>query len=314
MKQEDTMHNSSYFTVAPGLWGRRDVFVNMYFIQNNESGEWALVDAGLKWSAKKIRAIAKKLFGDNPPQAIFLTHGHFDHVGALPELLRSWDVPVYAHELEFPYLTGQSEYPPADPSVGGGIMSALSFLYPTVPSNFTGRLKKLMENQSIPGFPEWKCIATPGHSPGHVSFFRESDRILLAGDAFVTTKAESGLCTLVQKKVISGPPKYFTCNWASAKFSVLKLEALNPNVVATGHGRPMEGPEMRQELGVLSRHFEQLAVPETGRYVNEPAVTNSLGVVSIPKRMETIPTALIVAGTAAIFASAFVIYRTRKAG
>ena len=67
------------------------------------------------------------LFGHgNRPAAILLTHGHFDHVGALKTLAEEWDVPVYAHTLELPYLTGRSSYPPPDPSVGGGAMAAMS--------------------------------------------------------------------------------------------------------------------------------------------------------------------------------------------
>src|SRR3546814_6540540 len=60
--------------------GRKDVFVNFYMIQDQSTGAWALVDAGLKWSASKIRHMASELFGeDSKPIAIILTHGHFDH-------------------------------------------------------------------------------------------------------------------------------------------------------------------------------------------------------------------------------------------
>ena len=51
-------------------------------------------------------------------------------------------------------------------------------------------IHKLPDDNSIPGFPEWKYIHTPGHTPGHVSLFREKDKVLIAGDAFVTTKSD----------------------------------------------------------------------------------------------------------------------------
>src|SRR5215207_2933833 len=130
------------------------------------------------------------------PAAIVLTHGHFDHIGALHTLLHKWDVPVYAHRLELPYLTGQSSYPPPDPTVGGGAMAAMSRFYPRGPYNFEGRVQPLPVDGSVPGMPGWRWIHTPGHSPGHVSLFRDADRLLLAGDAFVTQRQESLLAVL----------------------------------------------------------------------------------------------------------------------
>jgi len=212
--------------------------------------------------------------------------------------------------LELPYLTGQSSYPPPDPSVGGGMMALMSFLYTKGPIDIRDRIRPLPDDNSVPGFPEWKYIHTPGHSPGHISLFRESDKVLIAGDAFVTTKTESAFYVLTQLRHLSGPPKYFTCNWASAKISLLKLSALDPEIVATGHGKPMHGRKMREQLAILSRHFHQIAVPEEGRYVNEPAVTNEKGVVFLPHRQEIIPTSLkVIAASAVVLFAAFVLYR-----
>jgi glyoxylase-like metal-dependent hydrolase (beta-lactamase superfamily II) len=292
---EQTLSNS--FTVAPGVWGRKDAFVNYYMIKDEISGAWALVDAGLRWSAGTIRNMAREIFGNTSrPAAIILTHGHFDHTGALITLAKEWDVPVYAHLLELPYLTGKSSYPPPDPTVGGGMMTALSFLYPKGPIDAMEYIHKLPEDNSIPGFPEWKYVHTPGHTPGHISLFREKDKVLIAGDAFVTTKAESAIYALTHMNHLSGPPRYFTSNWASAKVSVMKLAALDPEVIATGHGKPMRGEEMRMELNNLSRHFDQLAVPDQGRYVNEPAIANESGVLYLPPASETIPGAVKAVG------------------
>ena len=295
MEKELTQQTTAgVFVVAPGIWGRRDIFVNYYMIQDIVSGNWVLVDAGLKWSAGQIKDMASALFGkDTKPAAIILTHGHFDHVGALAALLEEWDVPVYAHSSELPYLTGKSAYPPADPTVGGGLMSAVSFLYPTGSTSIPN-VRPIPYNETIAELPGWKFIHTPGHSPGHISLFREHDKVLIAGDAIVTTKAESVISTLLQTDELSGPPKYLTCNWASAKLSVLKLTALQPEVVATGHGNVMKGAEMRQQLDFLARHFDEVAVPTQGRYVNEPAVTNEEGVVFLPHKRETVPTALVI--------------------
>jgi len=308
-------YTAPIFTVAPGVWGRKELFVNVYIIQDHVTGNWVLVDAGLKWSAANIKRMARELFGENAkPAAIVLTHGHFDHVGALQSLATEWDVPVYAHPMELPFLNGKSGYPPADPTVGGGMMSVMSWMYPTGPINISDRLKPLPLNGTIPHMPEWKYISTPGHSPGHVSLFREKDKVLIAGDAFVTTKAESAIYALTHMKHFSGPPKYFTCNWASAKQSVMRLEGLNPEIAATGHGKPMRGEELRTEIRKLVSAFERLAVPAEGRYVNEPAVTNENGIVFLPPATEKLSAVIKVLGiTLAVASVALFFYQqTRK--
>lgn len=307
-------YTSQLFSVAPGVWGRKDLFVNFYMIQDQKSGSWALVDAGLKWSASKIRAMASELFGEGSrPTAIILTHGHFDHVGALPALIEEWNVPVYAHPLEVPYLTGQSSYPPPDPTVGGGLMAAMSWMYPKGPIDVQDYVRPLPNDNSIPGLSDWKYIHTPGHAPGHISLFRESDRVLIAGDAFVTTKAESAMYALSSMKHLSGPPKYFTCNWASAELSVIKLAALDPEVAATGHGKTMRGEELRGALKKLSTHFKTVALPAEGRYLNEPAVTNEQGVLFLPPPTEKLSSlAKIVGLSIAVASVALLIYQQAR--
>jgi glyoxylase-like metal-dependent hydrolase (beta-lactamase superfamily II) len=274
---------SNMFTVAPGVWGRKDVFVNFYFIQDEHDDQWVLVDSGLKWSAPKIKEMAAHLFGpDSIPKAIILTHGHFDHVGSVEKLADEWDVPVYAHHLEIPYLTGESDYPPADPTVGGGLMATMSFLYPKSPINIWRFIKVLPPHGKIPVLSGWRYIETPGHSPGHISLFRDEDQVLIAGDAFVTTNQESLVSVVLQSKIVSGPPKYFTPDWFSARASVNELVNLNPKTAATGHGQPMRGRELKEALSELNENFTQKAVPEQGRYVQSPAVTDDNGIVSLP--------------------------------
>ena len=285
MKREQNAKNLylSCFNVAPGVWGLKDLFVNIYMIHNPVDDNWVLIDAGLKSSAAKIRKMAEYLFWpDTRPSAIILTHAHFDHVGSVSTLAEEWETPVYAHAMEKPYLTGVSSYPPPDPSVGGGILSAMAWAYPKGPIDITKRFRVLPADGSVPGLPEWRYIHTPGHAPGHISLYRERDGVLIAGDAFVTTKQESAMSVLLQAKELSGPPKYFTYNWTSAERSVKALADLNPETIATGHGKPMKGEEMRRSLHNLADHFEKLAVPSHGRYVGDPAHVNEKGVQYLP--------------------------------
>ncbi|MEJ7821070.1 MAG: MBL fold metallo-hydrolase [Chitinophagaceae bacterium] len=309
--QKKTTQN--FFSVAPGVWGMKDVFVNIYMVLNPFDGNWVLVDAGLKWSAQKIKKMAQQLFGDSKPSAIILTHGHFDHVGALEKLIEEWNVPVYTHYLEIPYLSGKSSYPPPDPSVGGGLMSLMAWAYPTSPINIWNHVNVLQENGGVPGLPAWKVIHTPGHTPGHISIYRESDGVLIAGDALVTTKSESVISTILQLKSISGPPKYFTYDWALARQSVKELMTLEPDVVATGHGKPMHGSEARRLLHRLSEKFYEIAVPSSGRYVEEPAVADATGIVYIPEdNINKRSLAIKVLAIIAVVATSFVLLGKKK--
>jgi len=301
-----------WFYVAPGVWGIRDKIVNVYLVHDPSSNHWVLVDTGLATTAAKIHRVAEQLFWPQiAPSAIILTHGHFDHTGSVKRLADEWNVPVYAHYLEAPYLSGRSAYPPPDPSVGGGLFSWLSFLFPKQPMDLEGRLLMLPENGKIPGLNEWKYIHTPGHAPGHISLFRERDGVLLAGDAFVTTRQESLLSVISQEKKLSGPPKYFTYDWLAAERSVQHLASLNPAVVATGHGRPMEGAEL-EALQVLADNFREEAVPASGRYVDDPAVAGISGVEYLPAGNQRKTALKAAAAIAVVGAGVFLLNRLRK--
>lgn len=250
--------------IAEGLSGLKITFVNVFGLRHQD-GSWTLVDTALPFAAGRIKSWAEKTF-KRPPNAIVLTHGHFDHAGAAKELSEQWDVPVYAHALEFPYLTGLKEYPAPDWKAGGGVMPLMSPTLPRGPIDLGSRLKELPgegSELSLAEMPGWKLIHTPGHTPGHVSFFRESDRTLLVGDAFCTTKAESFFAAnLFQPAELHGPPSYFTSDWGATKVSVRKLAGLEPVTVAPGHGKPLAGAEVPQALHTLADNFESIATPK----------------------------------------------------
>jgi len=251
--------------IAPGVAGLRTLFVNAAFIGEAADG-WVLVDTGLGMFAGSILNTARKRY-DKPPVAIVLTHGHFDHVGTVRELAEEWNVPVYAHPLELPYLTGQQDYPAADPAVGGGLMAVASPLYPHRGIDLGSAVSPLPEDGSVPGLKGWKWVHTPGHSPGHISLFRAGDKVLVAGDAFISVKQESALAVIMQQEEIHGPPTYFTTDWEEAEQSVRKLALLDPRITLTGHGVPMRGKELSVQLAHLCKNFKELAVPEQGKFV-----------------------------------------------
>ncbi len=277
------------YDVCSDVRGMKTLFVNLYFIgepqanPTNEPAEWVLVDAGFFGYANQIRAKAESLYGlGTKPKAIVLTHGHADHIGSLESLLKEWDVPVYAHRLELPYLTGKSSYPPPDPAIGGGGMAYMSWIFPIGPIDLGGRVRAIADNGEIPELPGWRAIHTPGHAPGHISLFRERDRTLLAGDAFVTTNQNALTAVATQREEFHGPPAYFTCDWEAAKKSVQKLNYLNPAAAGTGHGPSVRGLDLQLGLNRIAHHFEELSIPSEGRYVKELARTDETGIVSMP--------------------------------
>lgn len=287
----------SLYDVTYDVAGLKTLFVNVFFIGTPGVGNsWVLVDTGLAGYASQIKKKAEELFGpDTKPDAIVLTHGHSDHTGSLEKLLKDWDVPVYAHQLELPYLQGKSSYPPPDPAIGGGAMAYMSWVFPIGPGDFGDRIKPIDKNGAIPELPGWRAIHTPGHAPGHISLFRDKDRTLIAGDAFVTTNQNALTAVVTQREEFHGPPAYFTCDWEAAKKSVLKLNNLNPLAVGTGHGISVRGLDLELGLNRLAHDFEARSIPSSdGRYVKQAAVTNEYGVVDMPP-----PTSFKVARTLA---------------
>ena len=258
--------------VTADLAYQRLAIVNVVFYGHARAKDWVLIDAGVMGTAGLIAGAAEARYGpDARPAAIVLTHGHFDHGGALKELAERWDVPIYAHELERPYLDGSASYPPPDPTVGGGLMARLSGLYPRGPVDVSRWLRMLPPDGGVPPMPGWRWIHAPGHTPGQVALWRESDRALIAADAFVTTAQESVYAVTTQKVEMHGPPMYYTQDWAASKATVQRLAGLEPEFAITGHGRAMQGPALRDALHRLAREFDAVAVPKDGKYVESPA-------------------------------------------
>jgi glyoxylase-like metal-dependent hydrolase (beta-lactamase superfamily II) len=255
--------------VSPDIYSYTIQIVNICLIGRPGTEDVVLIDAGMPGSADKIISVTEERFGKGiRPKAIILTHGHFDHVGAIIELVQYWRCPVYAHEMEIPFLTGKMSYPNPDPTVEGGMIAKLSSFFPNEPINLGSHIEQLPSNGTIPSLPKFRWIHTPGHTPGHVSLFRDEDRALIAGDAFVTVKQEYLYEVMTQEQEISGPPRYFTPDWDSAFESVKRLEHLKLTVAVTGHGQPMSGEMLTESLQLLVNKFHSIAVPDYGKYIH----------------------------------------------
>jgi glyoxylase-like metal-dependent hydrolase (beta-lactamase superfamily II) len=273
-------------------------FVNAYFV-GHPGGSWALIDTGLPGRAAQIFEAAEARFGaGSRPEAIYLTHGHFDHAGSALQLAERWDVPIFAHRMELPYLTGRSDYPPPDPTIGGAI-AFLSRFMPHRERDLGARLRELPSGP-LQGLDGWKWIATPGHSPGHVSFFRQADRMLLAGDAFASMNMDSWIGLVSGRKQLAWAGAPFNIDWRATRESVERLAELRPNVAGCGHGIPLKDGALPDRLKRFADRFPQ---PRHGRYAAVPAEVSDTGVVALPPApFDPVPlataAALLVAGIA----------------
>ncbi len=158
-------------------------------------------------------------------------------------------------------------------------MALLSRVFPMNVTELSGLIQPLPADGVVPGLPDWQWLLTPGHSPGHVSFFGPEYSVLLAGDAFTTVNIDSFVNMTTKRGQLSVPPPPFTCDWRAAGESVALLAALNPQAIGCGHGRPLSGPELPARLHDFSAHFTP---PAQGRYVRRPAETDLNGIVSLP--------------------------------
>lgn len=115
--------NDKGVEVALDIYSYTIQIVNICFLGNPQhENEFVLVNAGMPESAPMIlKEIEDRFRVGAQPKAIVLTHAHFDHIGSIIDLIDKWNVPVYAHELEMPYLTSQKNYSLPDSIVEGGL-------------------------------------------------------------------------------------------------------------------------------------------------------------------------------------------------
>jgi glyoxylase-like metal-dependent hydrolase (beta-lactamase superfamily II) len=184
-----------------------------------------LVDTGLRTSAGKI----KEAIGNRQLKAIALTHAHGDHGGSARKLSNELGLPVWVgaadrEAAETGKVVAKSPYNKPGLSLIAGAMG-------NMPSVSIAR--DLGEGDELTaGF---KVLDTPGHSPGHVSFWRESDRVLICGDVFFNMHLLTTVPGLRQ------PPGPLTVDPPLNRRSERRLAELEPAVAGFGHGPVIEG-------------------------------------------------------------------------
>ncbi len=284
-------------TIAPNVTHLNLLASNAYLV-GEKGGPWVVVDSGMPGNFEKIKAAAEEMYGSGArPDALILTHGHVDHYGSMLEMATYWDAPIYVHPLDLPYVTGRDTMPPLDPTVGGFFAQIARFL-PESATDLGPNVHTLPEDGTVPGMPGWEWLHTSGHTPGHVSLWRESDKTLLSADAVVTVNMDKATTMLTQKQDLYRPPTPGTYDWVATRKSLKSLARLKPQTVGAGHGVPMSGPEIAV---LLESYAEDFIAPLHGRYVPQPARFSLAGVEYLPPPVpDALPTTLAFIGAGAL--------------
>jgi hydroxyacylglutathione hydrolase len=213
--------------VAPGihqLCGFPKYGINWYL-----AGD-VLIDAGGKPDRKRI---LKQLSG-RKVTAHALTHAHPDHQGASHAVCT---------ELGIPFLVPEKDVAAAENPDLIGERQPNHWLPKLMQAMFAGPGhavdQTLHEGDEVGGFT---VLDTPGHSAGHVVFWRESDRVLIAGDVVNT------MHPFTMKRGVREPLDVFTPDVAENRRSIKRIAELEPALLLVGHGPPVRDPQKLKDL------------------------------------------------------------------
>ena len=200
-------------------------FVNGYLVE--EPDGLTLIDTMVSGSAPRIRTAAAAL--GRPIVRILLTHAHGDHAGSLDAVHADWpDAEVCISARDARLLRrdlGAAPGEPPDARIRGSL-----------PGARTEPARLLADGDRIGSL---EVIASPGHTPGHVAFLDTRDRALYCGDAYTTF---GGVATTAHSNWLFPLAVMATWHRPTALASARRLRALDPALLAPGHGRPRERP------------------------------------------------------------------------
>jgi glyoxylase-like metal-dependent hydrolase (beta-lactamase superfamily II) len=227
--------------VADGVWLLRGDLrkgMNIYFLEE-EGGGVVQFDAGSQSMTKKAREAADRLGGLN---RIVLGHAHADHRGTAPGL----GAPVHCHPAEVADAESDASLAPYM-DLSQLPVAPVRWIYPFLMRRWDGGAVKISgtvsEGEEVAGF---RVIHLPGHAPGLIGLWRESDRVALVSD--VVYMIDSARLKPLPAGEASVPHPAWAWDHAQAKDSVLRLASLEPAVVGAGHAEPLRGENLRETL------------------------------------------------------------------
>lgn len=204
--------------LAPGVWRLKQVpgpVVNVYLAED------VLIDAGARLDRRRIFS---ELLG-REISLLALTHVHPDHQGCAKAIREELGVPLACHRDDVDAMEGRRPVQEAAPSHPFNVLSRKAFEGPPCEVD-----RPLVDGDEVAGF---RVVHTPGHSRGHVVYFREPDRVAICGDVVRNMSYLTGL------PGIKEPPDFFTPDPAENRRSIRKLAALEPSLLLPGHGPPI---------------------------------------------------------------------------
>lgn len=232
--------------VADGVWLLRGDFrgaMNIYFLEDGDGV--VQFDAGTKGMRRKARAAAAQLGG---VKRVVLGHAHADHRGTAPYM----EAPVLCHAAEVADAEGDAAIAPYF-DLSRLPVAWVRWIYPLLLRRWDGGAVKIAdtvaEGDEVAGF---RVIHFPGHAPGLIGLWRESDRVALVSD--VVYLVDSGRLKPLPEGEASVPHPAWAWDHGQAKESVRRLAALDPKVLGTGHEHPLHGESLR---GTLERAAEK---------------------------------------------------------
>lgn len=210
--------------VARGVWQLSSFpanAINVYL-----AGD-VLIDAGTRWHRW---GILRQLAG-RQLSMVALTHVHPDHQGVAAAVCSRYGIPLACHEADVPAMEGKVPMVPNTRFVRLGVRVLAGRPYKVD--------RVLREGDEVAGF---RVIHAPGHTPGQVVFFREADRVAIAGDVL------ANLHFLTGRPGLRSPPPFFCEDAGQNRQSIRLLASLRPSVVCFGHGPPLRDPEVLERF------------------------------------------------------------------
>ena len=201
--------------LAPGVWRLKEFpapTINCYLAED------VLIDAGRTWDRRRIFA---ELEGRDLSM-VALTHVHPDHQGVAKDVCEARNVPLACHAEDVDAMEGRR--PVQEASASNPVNRLIASIWQGPPHKVD---RVLQEGDEVAGF---RIVHTPGHSRGHVLFFRESDRVVICGDVIRNMSYATGL------PGIKEPPPLFTYDMEENRRSIRKLAEFNPSLILPGHG------------------------------------------------------------------------------